>query len=472
MDGAALRRLSILGLIGLAACTVGPDFVPPKPAAPATYLSPGETAEGRTASSVPVAAWWRLFRSDRLDALIRQAVADNPSIAAAEARLLAGQEDVVAASGALYPQASVSAGIGRNKINLASFGFQGQNPVLNFYSLGPSVSYALDLFGGTRRRIEGQRAELEVDRQQLAAAHLVLAGQVATAAVTVAAARAQLAALDDVVANDQRNLALVRTALAAGTGTRVEVLSAASQLANDETLLPPVRQQLSLARHALAVFVGKAPGDWSPPDFDLAEFCVPASLLLAVPSTLVHHRPDILAAEAALHVANADIGVATAQLYPSITLTAAIAQGATKPNLFFSGASSGWNVGSGLFAPIFNGGTLRSKRRGAIDLFNAALDTYRQTIIQAFGQVADSLAALQHDSEEQSAEAAAHDAADTSLTLARESYRAGQSSVLQVLDAQRQYQQARLGLVHSQSQVLIDTIAVLVATGSDDGSSP
>ena len=465
-----MRVFTILALLGLTGCTVGPDFVPPKLQAPASYLPPQERSTAGAASSVAVAAWWRSFHSDRLDALIDQAMDDNPSIAAAEARLLAGQEDVAAASGALYPQASVSAGIGRDKINLASFGFRGPNPVLNFYSLGPSVSYALDVFGGTRRRIEGQRAALEVDRQQLAAAHLVLAGQVATAAVNVAAARAQLAALDDIVANDRRNLALVRTALAAGTGTRVEVLSAASQLANDETLLPPVRQQLSLARHALAVFVGKAPGDWSPPDFDLAEFFVPTPLPLTVPSALVHRRPDILAAEAALHAANADIGVATAQLYPSITLTAAIAQGATKPNLFFSGASSGWSVGSGLVDPIFNGGTLRARRRGAIDLFNASLDTYRQTIIQAFGQVADSLAALEHDAEEQTAENAALDAADTSLSLARESYRAGQSSVLQVLDAERQYQQARLGRVHSQAQVLIDTISVLVATASSGGS--
>lgn len=471
MHGAVLRFYPILGLLALGACTVGPDFVPPKPAAPASYLPPGETDGKNAANATPVAAWWTLFRADRLDTLIRQAIADNPSIAAADARLAAGQEDVAAASGALYPQASVSAGVGRNKINLASFGFQGQNPVLNFYSLGPSVSYALDVFGGTRRRIEGQAALLEVDRQQLAAAHLVLAGQVATAAATIAAARAQLAALDDIVANDHRNLDLVRTAQAAGTGTRVEVLSAASQLANDETLLPPVRQQLSVARHALSIFVGKAPGDWSPPDFDLGEFFVPEPLPLAVPSALVHRRPDILAAEAALHAANADIGVATAQLYPSITLTAAIAQGATKPNLFFSGASSGWNVGAGLFAPIFNGGTLRAKRRASIDLFKASLDTYRQTILQAFGQVADSLAALEHDAQEQAAETTALDAANTSLGLARESYRAGQSSILQVLDAQRQYQQARLGLVRVQAQVLTDTIAVLVATGSGTGSA-
>jgi NodT family efflux transporter outer membrane factor (OMF) lipoprotein len=472
MHGAALRVLPVLALAGLAACTVGPDFVPPKAAVPASYLPSSEKSAVEAAPAAPVAAWWRTLRSDRLDALVDQAIVDNPSIAAAEARLLAGQEDVAATSGALYPQATLSGGVGRNKINLASFGFRGPNPVLNFYSLGPSVSYALDVFGGIRRRVEGQKAALEVDRQQLAAAHLVLAGQVASAAVTVAAARAELAALDDIVANDKRNLALVKTAQAVGTGTRVEVLSAASQLANDETLLPPVRQQLSIARHALAVLIGKAPGDWSPPDFDLAEFFVPTPLPLAVPSALVHQRPDILAAEAALHVANADIGVATAQLYPSITLTAAIAQGATKPNLFFSGASTGWNLGSGLVAPIFNGGTLRAKRRGAIDLFNASLDTYRQTIVQAFGQVADSLAALQHDGEEHAAQAAALDAADTSLALAREAYSAGQSSILQVLDAQRQYQQARLGLVHSQAQILADTISVLVATGSAETTTP
>lgn len=467
-----MRVVPILGVLALAACTVGPDFVPPNPATPAGYRAPGEAQERPLAPVAADAAWWRLFRCEQLDSLIGEALSQNPSIAAAGARLAAGQEDVAAASGALYPQVSVSGGVGRNKINLASFGFQGQNPVLNFYSLGPSVSYALDVFGGTKRRIEGEAAQAEVDRQQLAAAHLVLAGQVATAAASLAAARAQLVALDDIVASDRRNLDLVRTAQAAGTGTRVEVLSAASQLANDETLLPPVRQQLSEARHALAIFVGKAPGDWSPPDFALEEFFLPDPLPLAVPSALVHRRPDILAAEAALHAANAEIGVATANLYPSITLTAAIAQGATKPNLFFSGASSGWNVGAGLFAPIFNGGTLRAKKRAAIDLFNASLDTYRQTILDAFGQVADSLAALDHDAQERAAQTTALEAANASLALARESYRAGQSSILQVLDSQRQFQQARLGLVRAQAQVLTDTIAVLVATGSETTATP
>ena len=461
-----MRLFPVITVLALSACTVGPNFSAPKTAAPAAYLPAGETAPTTSAPTGPSADWWSLFQSEPLNQMVDAAVGGNLSLQAENFRLAAAREAVTAATGQLYPQASASGSIGRSEINLANFGFPGPNPVVDFYSLGPSVSYALDVFGGTHRQIETLAARAEAQQLQLATARLILSGQIVTDATGIAAARGELAALNDIVANDEKNLDLVRTAQNAGRSTEVDVLSAKSQLAQDRTLLPPIRAQWSVARHALAVLTGQQPGVWMPPDFDLSDFRLPAQFPLVVPSALVHQRPDILAAEADLHAASAQIGVATAALYPSITISAFFSQGTTDPSLFFSGAKSGWNFGAGLTAPLFEGGTLRANRRAAVDQYNAAFAAYRQTVLQAFGQVADGLTALGDDNDELAEQADALDAATHSLALVRESYQAGESGILQVLDAQRQYQQARLGLVRAQAARLDDTIALLVATGS------
>jgi NodT family efflux transporter outer membrane factor (OMF) lipoprotein len=245
----------------------------------------------------------------------------------------------------------------------------------------------------------------------------------------------------------------------------VQLVAAQSQLASDQTLLPNLHRQQSTARHALAILVGKAPAEWNPPDFALVDFTLPDEIPVSLPSDLVHRRSDILAAEAQLHVASAAIGVATANLYPKIDLAGTVTQQALTPGLLFNSVSNAWSVAANLTQPIFDGGQLSAQRRAAIDNYKSALAIYRQTILNAFGDVADRLQDLSNDADALKAQTAAADRAAESLDLARRAYQAGKSGILDVIDAERRNAQAQLGVAQAKAQRLIDTAQLYLALG-------
>jgi len=451
----------------LAGCAVGPDFArPPAPAvdrytaAPTRdTLAPGgnepsqQVVVGRTIS----AQWWQLFGSRPLADAIDVALADSPTLAAAEATLAQAEEAVTVARAAFYPHVDLAGTASRQHRNIAG--------TVDLLSLGPTVSYSPDVFGGTRRRVEEAGAFAETQRDELAAAYLALTGNIVSQPIAVAGARLEIGAAEEIIADDERNLDLVRAKLDAGKAAETDVLTAESQLASDQAQLPPLQQQLSAARDAFSVLVGRFPAEWSPPDFDLADLTLPAELPVSVPSELVRQRPDILAAEATLHAASAAVGVATADMYPSITLSASVAQSALDAGTFFTGSSTVWTLASGIAAPVFEGGALRAARRGAIDAFNTTFATYRETVLQAFGQVADVLQALAHDADLVADQGRALDVADRSRGLQRISYGEGKSDLLRLLDAERLYQQARLGYARAEAQRHEDTAALFVAMG-------
>lgn len=458
----------------LAACTVGPDFTSPAKPAEETYTPGGAAEKGagdqRFALGQKITGdWWTLYRSDPLSAVLEQAVAGNRTLAAAEATLAASLEQVNVARAGLYPQVDLGATAQRQKNNGSQLGLPRLPPQFpthfNLFRVGPTVSYALDVFGGTRRAIEESEALADAQDYQLDAAYLTLTGNAVLQALSIASLRAQIATVEGIIADDQRNLDLVRTEVRAGVATQLDIETATSQLATDRTLLPPLRQQLSVARHALAVLVGKAPSDWVPPDFDLDRITLPSDLPLSLPSELVRQRPDLLAAEAQLHAASAAIGVATAQLYPSINLSGALTQQAISVDTLFHGASNIWSLTGGITTPIFHAGALEADRRRTENEFNATLATYEQTVLQAFGQVADLLEALGHDAELLAEQQRALTAAESSLNLTRRSYSIGSVGILQVLDAQRLVEQARLGFVRAKAQRYLDTAQLFVAMG-------
>ncbi len=470
---------SVVLLLVLAGCTVGPDFVIPAPPAVTAYTSaattpalapgggepPQRLAEGR---EIP-ATWWQLFHSPALDKLVREALAGSPSLDVARATLAQAQQAVLAVRGAYYPQLDVAALAERQQgpafaLGLLPSARQGL-PVFNLYSLGPTVSFSPDVFGLTARHVEQQAALAELQSHQLAAAHLAIAGNAVSQALTIASLRRQIGTVRGILAEDEKNLGLVRDKFSAGKGTRNDLLTAEAQLANDRALLPPLEQQLAAAEDALAVLVGKPPADWTPPPFDLADFTLPAELPVSLPSALVRQRPDILAAQAQLHASSAAIGVATAQMYPSFPLSASIDTAALSATSLFNQSSLVWTLGGGLTAPIFHGGTLEAQKQEAIDGFQAALATYRQTVLQAFGQVADTLRALGHDAELVEAERHALDAANDALDLQRITYAAGRTDVLRLIDAERGAQRARLGYVRAQAQRYLDSAQLVVAMG-------
>ena len=465
--GLRLAKLGVSLVLSSSGCLVGPDFQRPAPPAVVAYVAPetpGSPSSAGTAGGQRIAIgeripaqWWSLFHSTRLDELLRAAIASNHTLAAAGATLAQAREAILEARAGLYPRIDLGAGARR--------GAQGTGAVSNLFSLGPSVSYSLDAFGGTRRQVEQARALAESQQYELAAAYLTLTGNAVTESIAIASTRLEIATVEDLIANDQRNLDLVQRAFDAGRVARTEVLTAQAQLEADRTALPTLRQELSIARHALSILAGKAPGEWSPPEFEIQEFTLPGELPVSLPSQLVRQRPDILAAEALLHADSAAIGVATAQMYPAITLSASLTQQALALADLLRRASRIWSVGSDVETPLAQGGALRAHRRAAIDAYKAQLEIYRQTILQAFGQVADVLSAIEEDSALAAASQRALDIAAASLALQRSSYAAGKTSALQLIVAENTYSQARLAFARVQGQRLQDTAQLLVAVG-------
>ncbi len=457
--------------LSMSSCTVGPDFVAPPPPATKAYTVEGDTGMHGTqhivAGEKPAVTWWRAFGSPALNQVMTQALHDNNDLAAARARLARMQEEASAVSGsALWPQVSLAGEAGRKKYGVALFGPSDISiPPFTYYSLGPQVSYLLDFAGGERRTVERQQAIAEMESHKLAAARLTLAGNVMAQVLEIVSAKAQAAVLDNIISDDRQNLDLVKIARKAGSATLTDVLSAQSQLARDLALLPPIHQHLSLAEHALAILVGKAPADWRAPDFTLSALTLPHDLPLSLPSELVHDRPDIRAWEAQLHAAGAAVGIATARLYPSITLTANTMQESLTPENLFNASANTWAFAAGLTAPIFNGGSLRAQKRAAENAYKEAFAHYRQVVLESFGQVADVLKALEHDADLVAAQRHALETAQASLKLARLSYSAGNIGVLQVLDAERLSNQARLGLTRAQVRQYQDTALLYLALG-------
>lgn len=462
----------------LAACVVGPNFHTPAAPAVTSYSMVGDDANiGPSRAAIGekvVSEWWTLFHSPALDQLMRQAVAGNPTLAEARARLEASRQAVKAEDGRLI--ADASAGAQRERANLAAFsggafsqslpaGFP-TNPEFNLYSIGATVSYNLDLFGGLKRRTESLRASEEEKARELDAAYLTLTGQVVAQALTIADANIQIQDLTEIDTNDRADLDMVRKARAAGGASAADVAQAESALAQDQSTVPAQRQRLAAARHQMAILLGKTPAEWTPPDFDANSGSLPKVLPVAVPSELVHSRPDILEAEAKLHAATADVGVATANLYPNINLTASIEQSALTPGSLFNYASTGWNFGAGLTAPLFHSGELTAKKREAEANARAALDAYEQTVLTAFAQVADILTSLANDNQSYADQTRALDAANSRVGMMRKAYAAGGISAYQLLDAERAWRRTRLLLSQQGFGRYADAAQLLLATAN------
>ena len=467
-----LRTLfSLLSFSLLCACTVGPKFAPPQGPQPTAYLGtadrPLPKSLGPDTTRSIVKNWWTTFRNPKLNTLITTALQANPSIAAARARLAEASEAVSEAQGAMLPGLALSATMGRQKYGAALFGPANFNiPPFTYYSVGPSLQFPLDLFGGQRRQLEEQKALARYRAFELAAADLAVAAEVTAQSLALAATKTQLHTLDQIIASDRRDVELVKIARKAGSANRTELLSVESQLAIDRTLVPPLLQEESSARHGLAILLGQAPSEFTAPTFRLKDFSLPRSLRLSVPSALARHRPDILAARAQLHAASAAIGVATANLYPQIDLTANVMQEALTPGGLFNSVAAAWSLAANLSQPVFDGGQLSAKRRAAIDAYKVALARYHATILHAFAQVSDRLEALANDAAELRAQRKATRISIASRNLARQSYSVGYTGILDVIDAERQTARAELGLARARARQLTDTAALFEALGA------
>ncbi|UWX58764.1 AdeC/AdeK/OprM family multidrug efflux complex outer membrane factor [Chlorobaculum sp. MV4-Y] len=454
----------------LSGCAMGPDFVKPEAPAVKSYdrqpLPKPESGGQRFDEGVgPAACWWRSFGSSQLDAVVAQGLADNPGLQAAEASLKASRENLRAGAGIFYPQVSATFSQTRQAASPAASGGVSTGSILNLSTFSASVSYALDLFGGQRRSVEALGAQVDVQRAQTLGVYMTLTGNIVNTSIAIAAYRDELDEYEQLIAIEKDQLSIATKQYQAGIAPYSSVLALRSQIASLEAVVPPVRQKLSQAEHLLATLAGKTPAEWATPDLRLSGIVLPERVPLSLPSELVRQRPDILAAEAQLHAANAEIGVATAALFPSFTLTGSYGRTASQPHELSDPLNRFWSIGGNIAAPIFNGGSLRAKRRAAIASRNQTLALYRQAVLAAFAQVADLIRALEHDAEQAEAERQAVDSAKLSLDLIQANYKAGMVNYVQVILADIQYRQAKIGYLQARAQQMQDTAAMYVALG-------
>lgn len=474
------KRIFTAALIaaGLGGCALGPDFK--TPAAPATASDsytpnplPKQTASApgiggasqqfAFGQEIP-AQWWTLFRSEALDQLIRNALAQNPNMAAAEAALRQAQETYNAQAGSLvYPSVNGQLGVARQKTSAATTGAGAG--VFNLYNASVNVAYTPDVFGATRRTLEGAQAAVDYQRFQVEATYLALSANVVTTAIQEASLRAQLKATRDVLDALTRQLNVIEKQFEFGAVPRTQVLSQRNQVAQVVATVAPLEKALAAAQHQLSVLAGKLPGEAGMPEFALESLTLPEQLPVSLPSELVRQRPDIRASEEQLHQASAAVGVATAAQYPQFTLSGSYGSSAQTFGKLFDSDTNAWNLAASLTQPIFNGGALNARRRAAEAAYDAAAAQYRATVLVAFQNVADALRALDADAAALKAQAEAEALAKETLALAEQQYKLGGISYLVLLDAQRSYQQTHIALVQAQAARYADTAALFQALG-------
>ena len=461
----------------LASCAVGPDFerpaapavsgYTPEPLAPQTAAS--DVAGGAAQRFVPgreiPGEWWTLFHSAALNQLVAESLKANLDLEAAQASLRQARENAYAAEGAFFPKVDAGAQHEREKISGAAFGQPGVHSILSLNTASLSVGYAPDVFGGTRRQVESAEAQKDYQRFQLEAAYLTLTSNVVVAAVQEAGLRAQLAATEDIVKADGELLDLLQKQFQLGAVARSAVLQQQALLAQARATLPPVQKQLAQQRNRIAALAGRFASQPPEQTFELASLTLPQELPLSLPSQLIEQRPDVRAAEATLHQASAEIGVATANMLPQFNITGSIGSTATTIGALFSPGTGVWTLAAGVMQPIFHGGTLLHQKRAAEAGYDAAAAQYRSTVIGAVQNVADSLRALQSDADALQAQVEAERSAAESLGLARQQYRLGAVNYLDLLNTETAYQQARINLVQAQANRFADTAALFQALG-------
>jgi NodT family efflux transporter outer membrane factor (OMF) lipoprotein len=474
LRGAAAVAVSVLTV---SACAVGPDFAPP----PAP-LGAGYTPEGQPAAtaSVDVAGgagqrfeigrdipgeWWKVFHSKELDVLIAEALRANPSLQAAQASLWQAKENLYAQEGHLLPSVDANAAAARQQFSPAEFGEAGSPAIFNLFQTSVNVSYTPDVFGGQRRQIEATAAVAEYQRFELEASYLTLTSNVVTAAIQEASLRGQIDATLDIIKVESNQLTVVQNQFQAGGATRADVLTQQSEVATEQATLPPLQKQLEQQRHVLLALIGRFPNQAIREHLTLGSLRLPTALPVSLPSQLVEQRPDVQAAQAQLHQASAQVGVAIANRLPQFTLTGYYGSDALSTATLLSPSTIVWSAAASGTQPIFHGFTLLHQQRAAEAGYDMANAQYRNTVLTAFQNVADALRALQLDAATLKAQQAAVRAASATLDLSQGQYRLGAVTYVILLNAQRSYQQARLALVQAQAARYADTVALFQALG-------
>lgn len=475
LSARAFSSLMLAGLI--TGCAVGPDFTRPEPPEVSRYTV-APLSEQTASAKTPLggaqqfrlgedvdAQWWKKLGSPQLDVLIEKAFESSPNLAAARATLRQAQELHSAQAGAtLYPQVDAGLGAQRQQMSPSALGQTGDAREFSLYNASVGVHYRLDLAGGNRRALEALAARTDYSRYELDGARLTLAANITTTAILRARLAAQISATQAMIDAQEEQITVTRARVRLGQAAPDELLSLQTQAEQTRAGLPLLRKQLDQSEHLLATLSGQAPGSAEVPGFTLDEFKLPVDLPVVLPSELVRRRPDIQAAEALLHAANADYGVAVAKLYPQISLSANLGSQALTTGALFGGGTAVWSVLGQLTQPLFNPG-LSAEKRASLAALDAAAAKYQGVVLDALRNVADTLRALDHDAQSLASLAAADTYAQSSLESVKRQYALGAVNYTQLLIAQQQAQQSRISLAAAQAQRLADSVALYQSLG-------
>lgn len=483
------RALALFVASWATGCAVGPNFKSPAPPAvkgytrhalTATVATPnvagGKSQQFVSGMDIP-AQWWTLFHSKPLNALIERSLANNPDVKAAQAALTVAHENMLAQRGVFFPSAAANFAASRHKTPSLIAPFTNISSAVgytyySFYTPQVTVTYMPDVFGLNRRTAESLGAQEQSARFAALAAYISLSANVAGAAIQEASLRAQIDATRQLIKTSSDLLDIVRFQFEKGAASQVEVAAQEAQVAQFTAALPPLLKQLAQQRDLLAALAGTFPSQGPPEEFNLDTLQLPAELPVSLPSQLVEHRPDVRQAEANLHAASAQIGVAVANRLPSLSLTADAGSIATAASRIFGPGSSFWDLGLNLTHPLFDGGTLLHQERAARATYVQSAEQYRSTVLAAFQNVADTLNALEQDARALKAAAAAEQAAKTSLDLTGQQLKFGLIAYSALLTAQQTYQQAVINLVQARASRYADTVALFQALGGGWWNSP
>jgi NodT family efflux transporter outer membrane factor (OMF) lipoprotein len=462
----------------LSGCAVGPDFK--QPTAPEVGRYTREPLASRTSSTdikfgqsqhfvdgrdIP-ADWWRVFHSRALNALVGKSLVANPNLQSAMAALRATKENVYAQQGKYFPlvQANFNPTRAQTPASLASPLLSGEN-VYNLITAQVMVSYTFDTWGLNRRTVESLQGLSDSQRFQVEAAYLTLTSNVVLAAIQEASLRAQIDATNSIIEANSKMLDILHNQFSQGYANRSDVAAQEAALAQVQATLPPLRKALAIQRDLISALAGRFPSEEPRETFRLAELRVPTDLPVSLPAQLVQQRPDVRSAEEQLHAASANIGVAVANMLPSLTLTAGRGYTSTDLASLFTGPGIFWNVAGNATQTVFDGFNLLHTERASAALYEQAAWNYRTTVIGAFQNVADSLRAIQNDADALKAARDFEKAAKISLDLAQQQMQTGNANVLLLLNAQVTYENAVIQVVTAQANRVSDTAALYQALG-------
>ncbi|WP_233843771.1 efflux transporter outer membrane subunit [Dyella sp. 2HG41-7] len=467
------RITALAAVLALTGCAFAPPAKPPASPLPKQYTATPVPADSTKVDGVAqhfslgeraVPEWWREYGNETLDAWVEEGLRNNPSLAATKHTLEAAHQLLRAQIGAtMLPSLDAQAQATRQR----ALGFPSFGPPTNLYDVYAgqlALSYDFDVFGAARHGVEQTAAQVDQQSYEFDAAKRALAANIVIAAINAASLQEQLTTSERLATLAHQQTDISEHARQLGAASQDDVLALRQQAASIDTSLPPLRAQAERARHALAVLMGRTP-DQAPANLTLAQLSLPPNVPLSVPSDLLRQRPDVLAAEAAVHAASAKVGVATANMFPHISLSASLGSAAFKPSNLFTSAGSIWSAGLSLTQPIFHGGELIAQRKAAIADYNAAISNYQQTVLNAFQNVADTLTALNQDALTLQAAQDQAAAAQQSFANTDARYRLGAISYPSKVLSEQHWQSAALTEIQARASRLTDTAALFQAMG-------